>query len=208
MRVSQNIGAGRHIRPCVAIVLCCGIASVGHATPVACTADQLKVAQPVVAKAQAMLANAVKAIDAGTPEALERLDRWLGIKDSGKAKAVRDRYAAVQTWLAQVTFMCEHASRAGPADVYAYVDVYAPFVVTIGAPFFTTGDSGYSARPGVLIHEASHFLLAGAADDPPTAAGYGTTPALERAKKSPAKAQVNAENLEYFVESLHFGLNP
>lgn len=81
------------------------------------------------------------------------------------------------------------------------------FVVRLGPPFFAAGTNGHSSKDGTLIHEGTHFLLSGASADPPKDK-YGEAQALALAKSSPAAAQKNAENLEYFVESTYDGMTP
>jgi peptidyl-Lys metalloendopeptidase len=55
---------------------------------------------------------------------------------------------------------------------------------------------GFDNRWGILIHEASH-LAAGTQDFV-----YGPRAALLLAKQDPERAALNADNYEYFVESL------
>jgi peptidyl-Lys metalloendopeptidase len=55
---------------------------------------------------------------------------------------------------------------------------------------------GTDSRWGILIHEASH-LAANTRDH-----AYRPTGALRLAKDNPARAAENADNYEYFVETL------
>jgi peptidyl-Lys metalloendopeptidase len=103
-----------------------------------------------------------------------------------------------------VTFRCAVKTDIRLGDVYAYVDPNNSFNVVLGAFFFNSPDTGFCSKPGILVHEISHFTLAGATKDPKT---YGPAEALSLARSSPEDAQHNAENFEYFVEALVFQLS-
>ena len=62
--------------------------------------------------------------------------------------------------------------------------------------FFRARMDGYDTRWGILVHEASH-LAAGTNDH-----AYGPTAAMQLAQADPRRAAENADNLEYFVETL------
>jgi peptidyl-Lys metalloendopeptidase len=53
------------------------------------------------------------------------------------------------------------------------------------------------SKPGVLVHEASHFSDVAKTSD----IAYGAQPCRDLAKKNPDNAVKNADNYEYFVES-------
>lgn len=87
-------------------------------------------------------------------------------------------------------------------DVFAYVRPDQSFAIVLGAFFFRAPPSGYDSRPGVVVHEMTHFALAGATKDH----AYGLEKAQQLAATDPAQAQRNADNYEYFVEATAYGL--
>lgn len=73
----------------------------------------------------------------------------------------------------------------------------------MGRFFFGAGEAGFSSKAGILLHEISHFTLAGATRNPKI---YGTEEAKMLATTNPNAARMNAENYEYFVESVALDL--
>jgi hypothetical protein len=187
-------------------VVICALALQAHAAPVACTASETAVAQKAATDARTAIAGAIAAIDSGDKAALDRLDRWLGAKNSAEAQAVKARLTKVGAWLVKPIFLCENQTQIRIGDVYAYVTPQKDFIITLTVHFFQALDKGaLESKLGVVVHEASHFDIAGDSKDPKV---YGPKQALALAKSSPSQAQGNAENIEYFVESLHFKLTP
>lgn len=189
--------------PVITSVLCW--AQPACSAVVNCTAKELASAQSAARQAKAALRRTVSAIEKGDQTAVSKLDTWLGVKNSATADSVRKRLVSIEAFTDGASFQCENATDAKIGDVYGYVNPAGSFVVTLGAFFFMAPESGFSSRMGVIVHEMSHFLLVGASKDPTV---YGPKAALALAKTSASQAQGNAENLEYFVESFHFGLTP
>lgn len=176
------------------------------AKPVDCTAAEAAVIHKASGEAQKALTQAADAIHKEDSAAVDRLIRWLGVANAEQGKAVAVRLRSVATWLPKAMYRCENETTIKLGDVYAYVDPKVGLTITMGAFFFGAPVAGaLSTKLGVLIHEASHFSIAGATKDPRV---YGPQEALKLAKSLPAEAQRNAENIEYFVESLYFGLLP
>lgn len=173
------------------------------AAPTQCSPAELATAKKATDKAREMLQKVDQLIANNDKIAVDRMDVWLGVKNSAQGKAVKERLSKAWAFLGGASFLCD---KDDPA--FAWVYGTDPFLIRLGSEFFKTGETGYSSRAGVLIHEATHFLIAGASKDPPKQALYGTDAALKRAKENPADAQVNAENLEYFVEATYFGMQP
>lgn len=179
------------------------VAAHAAATPVSCSTAETATAKKAAKDAQAALTAAAAAIQAGEKAAINRLGIWLGVNNSGQAEAIRTRLLTVATWLGKTTFQCENQT-ISLGDVFAYVTPGQELMITLSVFFFSAPDDGqYSSKLGVLVHEASHFALSGAAKDPKI---YGPEEAQQLAKTSPAQAQGNAENIEYFVESYAFKL--
>jgi hypothetical protein len=77
-------------------------------------------------------------------------------------------------------------------------------IFVLASFFFDVSETGYDSRLGVFVHEMTHFHLAGAAKD----RAYGTDEARTLAVANPAWAQSNADNYEFFIESVFFSLAP
>ena len=70
------------------------------------------------------------------------------------------------------------------------------FVLGLCPPYFRARMEGTDSRWGILIHEASH-IAANTSDH-----AYRPNGALVLAKQDPLRAAGNADNYEYFVETL------
>ena len=173
------------------------------AAPIACSVSQTTAAKDATSKARTMLQKVIKMMDDEDPIMVERIVRWLGVKNSDESHAIKVRLNSAWAWLGGATFQCDLED-----PDYAWVLREQPFLIRLGRSFFDAHDSGHSSKAGTLIHETTHFILAGASLDPPKRTLYGVQPALKRAISKPADAQANAENIEYFVESVFDGLSP
>jgi hypothetical protein len=168
-----------------------------------CEGAQLATAKSSLSDAKAALDRAIAAIDHPSAADLARQTTWLGLRSSSEAAAVRDKLVRSKSFLDGVVFLCAVKTDVKIGDVYAYVRPDNSFAITLGHFFFIAPQSGYSSKVGVLVHEISHFLLSGATKDPII---YGTEEAKRLAISKPVAAQSNAENIEYFVESVVFNL--
>lgn len=101
-----------------------------------------------------------------------------------------------------VSFDCAVQSELGKPDAYAYVRPDRSFAIVLAAFFWNAPDLGFDSKPGVIVHELTHFLLVGATRD----LAYGTIAAKALATLNPAGARRNADNYEYFAEVTAFGL--
>jgi len=84
--------------------------------------------------------------------------------------------------------------------VIAYVYPVYPLDVYLCATYWqleTVG--GYDTQAGSLIHELSHFIVVGGTQD----YAYGPPNAQALALKDSTKAQKNADNYEYYGESIY-----
>jgi peptidyl-Lys metalloendopeptidase len=169
----------------------------------ACAGAELQLANKAAGQAKAMLDKAIAAIDNPSPTDLDRLRLWLGVVNSNDAQKVKQVLVSSRAFNDGISFRCAVNTNVGIGDVYAYVYPDKSFAIVLGAFFFKASDTGYNSRPGVLVHEMTHFTLAGATKD----AVYGVEGAKQLAAQNPAAAQRTADNYEYFVESIAFGLN-
>lgn len=168
-----------------------------------CSSKDSAIAQASMARAKKMLDDAIGAIDMGDSVTKSRLATWFGTQQAEGIATVRQTLVASRSFANGATYLCAVKSDARLGDYYAYVRPDKSFVITLGYFFFNAPESGFSSKPGVLVHELSHFALAGATKDPDI---YGPDAAKSLALSNPERARSNAENIEYFVESNAFGL--
>jgi peptidyl-Lys metalloendopeptidase len=168
-----------------------------------CSSDDTATAQAVMSRTKDMLDNAIAAIDTMDDATKARLATWFGVQQPDGIAKVRQTLSASRVYADGTTYLCAVRSDAKLGDYYAYVSPDKSFVITLGYFFFNAPESGFSSKPGVLVHELSHFTLAGATQDPDI---YGPDAAKSIALSNPEKAISNAENIEYFVESTAFDL--
>jgi hypothetical protein len=178
-------------------------ATLARADEPPCVGKQLATAMAAQAGAQRALDQAISAIDKGQPDTARRLSVWLGVRSSAESASVRARLARARVLSKEITFLCAVKTDARIGDVYGYVRPDKSFVMTLGAFFFTAPEAGFSSKLGVIVHEMTHFLLTGATRDPKV---YGPEEARRLAATDAGSARQNAENLEYFVEAVVFGL--
>ena len=74
--------------------------------------------------------------------------------------------------------------------------------IYLAIPFFNLVDQGADSRAGTLVHELTHQSTVGSTKD----YAYGETKAKALALLNPAKARGNADNYEYYLEDVFFGL--
>lgn len=156
-----------------------------------------------VAEHRAMVEEAMPVARARAAEALRfareqpehaHLRRWFGTAPHAEVVLRLERIAA---WLDQppaFKLLCND-----PAGCRGWRMAYAAptrRIIGLCPGFFRAAMEGFDSRWGTLLHEASH-LAAGTGDH-----AYGQEAALILAKADPARAAENADNYEYFAESL------
>jgi hypothetical protein len=159
----------------------------------ACGPEHNEAIQAALAIARERMAVAIALIEREPGHA--HVQRWFGTAPPAE---VAERLRRIAAWLAKpvgVQLRCNDQAGCGPALRMAYA---APSRGVLGLcpSFFRAGDSGYDTRWGVLIHEASH-IAAGTRDH-----AYGPQATAILAKQDPIRAAENADNYEYFVETL------
>lgn len=183
-----------------------------QAAVIPCTADQTKVAGSAAIAAKDMLASTIAAIKAGDADVAAKMGTWLGVVNSSQAGQVQSRLEAISLALSKLTFQCDNMTHADPKkNIFASVNPAGGYFINLGAKYFQAKEKGFDSRPGVLIHEVSHFILTGGGVGDKNAAGkkvYGTAAVLALAKTSPAEAQNVADAYEYLVEAHAFKLRP
>jgi len=177
-----------------------------HAEVVECDAQQLAIADHALTEARLISKSAAKLLKDGDPATATLLTTWVGAVNSAQALGVAERLEKISAAALSVTFKCDNLTPL-KRPTYARVLAANAFEITLGSLFWDAPEIGFSSKPGTLVHELSHFYLTGHALDPEQSK-YGTGPALDLAKTQPHLAIQNAENIEYFTESVAYKLSP
>jgi uncharacterized Zn-binding protein involved in type VI secretion len=173
---------------------------------------QAEKAKKAITDAKEMLKRKQEELNRWDEKAKANAKKWMGDDSEATRQMLKDR---IQKELDLLDKMDEKNFKPGdPDDVddidntYAYVyPTDTTHTVYIGGMFDgpNTPDTGENSRAGTIVHELSHFRDVGGTKDVvhPACGGkkcYGTTNAENLAKQSPADAQTNADNFEFYME--------
>lgn len=157
-----------------------------------CTAEQAAVIEEAFVAAERRVRRALELLAA--EPAMPEFGRWFG---DGSAKAVRTRLTLILGALTRhrPEDMACNVPRACEGAIVAYA---SPATGAMGfcPRFFRMPERGLDSRFGTVVHELSHVV----ADTEDFA--YGPRRAEALARENPGLAVRNADNLQYFVESL------
>jgi hypothetical protein len=120
--------------------------------------------------------------------------RWFGTAPRKTIRITLEQTSARLHDMTGVQIRCNDPPGC-PGGRFAYARE-RDLVLGLCPPFFRARMEGTDSRWGILIHEASH-LAANTRDH-----AYRPTGALALAKEDSARAAENADNYEYFVETL------
>lgn len=157
-----------------------------------CSAQHRPLIEEAVAVARSRTEDAARFILAqpGHPH----VTRWFGDAPRGDIARRLQQTAALLAQPDTVKMLCnDPPACTGSRMAYAAV---GRAIMGVCPAFFRARMDGYDTRWGILVHEASH-LAAGTNDH-----AYGPAAAMQLAQSDPRRAAENADNLEYFVETL------
>jgi peptidyl-Lys metalloendopeptidase len=167
-----------------------------------CAGTELATAKSAMVVAKEALTTAITALDSSDNGNLDKAAAWLGVRSSSDAQAAKGVLQRALTFASDPAYLCDNSTYRVLKDVYAHVLPTDPFVIKLGAFFWSAPDRGFDSKPGTLVHEMTHFGLVGGTRD--RAADLASSRAL--AQSDPVAARGNANNYEYFVEAVAFGL--
>ncbi len=156
----------------------------------ACTPDHRALIDDALAEARTRLAEAIRLVREQPDH--PHITRWF--RDASR-KVIGMTLELTAARLADVTDLdirCNDPAGC-PGGRFAYA---RELVLGLCAPYFRARMDGTDARWGILIHEASH-IAANTRDH-----AYRPNGALTLAKENASRAAENADNYEYFVETL------
>ncbi|NHQ84661.1 peptidase M35 [Iodobacter sp. HSC-16F04] len=157
-----------------------------------CSASQSAQVKTAFSAAQTMSASGDDYMSTGASSA--RYSTWFGKYDSSRYATVKAHYVAIKDAFLNkpVTVDC------GCTDSYfAYVYPSQPYKIYVCNAFWTAPMTGTDSKGGTLVHEMSHFYAVASTKDNV----YGQSGAKKLAISDPAKAIMNADSHEYFVEN-------
>ena len=165
----------------------------GMQTPMgACSAEEAQRVEAAFMEAGRLTRNAIAALD-GNPQ-LPEFRRWFG---ASPVAPVRRNLLLIRDYLAtrRPPQIACNAPQACPSGRFAYTMTQSG-AMGFCELFFRARQDGFDTAAGIVIHEVSH--AAARTRD----IAYSVRGAAVLAKEDPASAAVNADNYEYFVESL------
>jgi peptidyl-Lys metalloendopeptidase len=169
----------------------------------ACIGAELATAQAALERAKGALTKSIANLENGDSTTATKATTWLGVHNSGEAQQVKNVLSRALALAANPSFICDNVTYKNLGDVYAHVLPSDPFIIKLGAFFWPAPDTGFDSKPGTIIHEMTHFSSVGATAD----LASDTNSSKDLAHSDPAGARRNANNYEYFVESVAFGLD-
>lgn len=165
----------------------------GMQTPMgSCSAEEAQRVEAAFAEAGRLTRNAIAALD-GNPQ-LPEFRRWFG---AGPVAPVRRNLVLIRDYLVtrRPPQIACNAPQACPRGRFAYTMTQSG-AMGFCELFFRARQDGFDTAAGIVIHEVSH--AAARTRD----IAYSIRGAAVLAKEDPASAATNADNYEYFVESL------
>ena len=190
----------------IALVLLAGSQSAhaeGKAVPLTydkCSPAERTQVTEAMASAEAALSSVIRDLGSAHPSkiALFELDRWFGHgADIGQVLRIyRNLHKRLRHDADPIESVCD---RTEPLYGWTMMEVDGDAWIGFGRSFFETVlVGGFDTRMGTVIHEVSHLERGIGSDD----IAYGVEDALNLARDNPVLALRNADNIEYFIESL------
>lgn len=159
--------------------------------------EQQEVANALQA-ARDMAAAASNAFQNATPTQAARYITWFGPHENSRYATVQAHFASIRSALDNQNFDWDCNPTSGCDNAFAYVYPNAPYKIYLCSGFWASSTTGTDSRPGIIIHETSHFNVVADTDDH----FYFHDNSLITAQTSPALAVQNADSHEYFAENV------
>lgn len=144
------------------------------------------------ADALAMIDKALRSLDRWNDDDRRRFREWFGTDSAEARRAMRERLLKMRDKV-QKEEMAVGLMRGTYAHVFPGGNT-----VNLDERFWTAPRHGEDSRAGTILHETSHFWDTGSTKDH----AYGRTKCRTLAATDPKKAQENADNHEYWLETL------
>ena len=122
---------------------------------------------------------------------------WFGQPTSERKAEVKLQYGKILLKVEEYSYQLNYYGGYCEKGVFAYT-WYRNLNIHLCEAYFNAPATGYDSKFGTIIHELSHA----AADTDDVPGFYGTSACKRLARNKPGKAVTNADNYEYFAESL------
>lgn len=164
-------------------------------TYIGCSTSQASALSTATNAAEILANNAVAYLNNGQSSA--RYTTWFGSYSSGNWAIAKSHFTKIQSALKTKTLSFDCTCPAAGPETYAYVYANQHYKVYLCGAYWPSVATGTDSKSGTIIHELAHFsILAGTTDHM-----YGQSGCKSLAQSSPAKALMNSDNLQYFVEN-------
>jgi peptidyl-Lys metalloendopeptidase len=165
------------------------------ASYIQCTAAQTNTIKRAITAAENYGSDAVQYFN-GQPGTV-RYTTWFGTYVAANWQKAKTHFTKIQNALNTQAMSFDCSCPGTNKDAFAYVYPTQHYRIYLCNAFWPASTTGTDTQGGTIIHELAHFtILAGTQDH-----AYGQASAQSLAKSNPAKALMNSDNLEYFVEN-------
>lgn len=179
-----------------------------------CDAQQFAVVNTAVAEANRIVTVAIGELPPVNSTIGSKFERWFGAQDAASHDKVKSILAGIPASLVFSQVWCPDRNMTLPNSgqgSYAWVPQGAVAELFLEENFFTVAPpTGTDSQSGTIVHEVAHLsTVATVVDSDVTGDGnpdYGIPDAEQLARTRPDLAQRTANNLEYFVEDLAYGI--
>jgi peptidyl-Lys metalloendopeptidase len=170
-----------------------------------CDATQQRTLEVALPNARALASGSKTVLDGVPPSSRPSFARyitWFGVYDAARYGSVTGRYGSIATAAAgDVKFDCTGrgvcggiAASCNPNDFAFTCSGGAGATIWPCSAFWRAPASGRDSQAGTIVHELSHWY--GTGDHK-----YGCSDCKALAGSDPARAVLNADNVEYFAEN-------
>lgn len=179
-----------------------------------CDAQQSAVVNTAVAEANRIVNVAIGELPPVNSMIGSKFERWFGAQDDASFDKVKSILAGIPASMVFSQVWCPDRNMTLPNSgqgSYAWVPQGAVGEMFLEERFFTVAPpTGTDSQPGTIVHEVAHLsIVSNVVDSDVTGDGipdYGIPDAEQLARTRPDLAQRTANNLEYFVEDLAYGI--
>ena len=137
----------------------------------------------------------LEALAPGERAASPRYRLWFGEPEPARFARVLDTFRGLERALVEQSM--SYACGCDEPGVFAYVNPFVAYDITLCPVFWATTADGRDSRAGTIIHELSHFRTVASTVDH----AYAQVPSQRLAATSPELAIENADSYGYFAEN-------
>ena len=187
--------------------VCCSTSHADIATSqVPCSAEKMQLINAAMTKAKEGLLAAIKALEDSSTSSIDRYVLWFGAPSSTTVAGVKQTYSNALGYVTIAAYWCPTANSPelewSINEVAAAYPGGAPTAIYFSPHFFDMNDDGSDSKAGTIVHELTHLSAVKGTGDH----AYGVANAKTLAKNKPTDARNNADNYQYYMEDVIFGM--